>query len=537
MKNIALTFILLFSITFAVKADDDKTPVKSEIKSVTVFLSGAQVSRTGTATVPIGQTYFVFEGLSQYINANSVQVKGTGDFTILSVAHQLDYVNTQIKSKEVLLIEDSLESLNAQLTFQQAMLENYVSEKNMIISNQSIGGSETGVKIEDLKAAAEYFRTRLADISIKYIAANARIKKIQESITKYTNQLSTQNAKANIPTSEIIVTVASKIKTTGTFELTYTETGASWYPSYDLRATDTNSPIALNYRANVTQYTGEDWKGVTLTLSTGNPSQVGTKPTLNPWYLYIYNTSYDYRTTTTGAVQQAESAKDANEISDKKATAYSWTAANYTTVDVNATNFEFDISIPYTIKTDGKAVVVEIQNYTLPATYQYYAAPKLDPTAFLLAKVTGWEDYNLLSGYINLYFEGTYVGKSYLNVKDVKDTLDFSLGRDENIVIERKKQKEYNTSQFIGANRKVSFAWEISVRNKKKTPITIVIEDQLPLSTDKDIEVEKGETSDATYDETTGFLKWKLELKSSETKKLNFKYTVKYPKDKNVYIE
>lgn len=538
MKNIALTFILLFSITFAVKADDDKTTVKSEIKSVTVFLSGAQVSRTGTATVPVGQTYFVFEGLSQYINANSVQVKGTGDFTILSVSHQLDYMNTQEKSKDVLLIEDSLESLNAQLTFQQAMLENYITEKNMIISNQSIGGSETGVKIEDLKAAAEYFRTRLADISIKYIAANIRIKKIQEFISKYTNQLYTQNTKANIPTSEIIVTVASKIKTTGTFELTYTETGASWYPSYDLRATDTNSPIALNYRANVTQYTGEDWKGVTLTLSTGNPSQVGTKPTLNPWYLYIYNTSYDYRTTTTGSVTKAESAKDDNEISNKPTTAdYSWTAANYTTVDVNATNFEFDISIPYTIKTDGKAVVVEIQNYTLPATYQYYAAPKLDPTAFLLAKVTGWEDYNLLSGYINLYFEGTYVGKSYLNVKDTKDTLDLSLGRDENIVIERKKQKEYNTSQFIGANRKVSFAWEISVRNKKKTPITIVIEDQLPLSTDKDIEVEKGETSDATYDETTGFLKWKLELKSAETKKLNFKYTVKYPKDKNVYIE
>ena len=539
MKNIALTIILLFSITFAVKADDDKTPVKSEIKNVTVFLSGAQVSRTGTATVPIGQTYFVFEGLSQYINANSVQVKGTGDFTILSVAHQLDYVNTQEKSKEVLLIEDSLESLNAQYTFQQAMLENYIAEKNMIIANQSIGGSQTGVKIEDLKAAAEYFRTRLADISQKYIAANARIKKIQESITKYTNQLSTQNAKANIPTSEIIVTVSSKIKTTGTFELTYTETGASWYPSYDLRATDTNSPIALNYRANVTQYTGEDWKNVTLTLSTGNPSQVGTKPILNPWYLYIYNTSYDYRSSTNGTVQKPAAYNEVTttESKDKEKEDYSWTAANYTTVDVNATNFEFDISIPYTIKTDGKGVVVEIQNYTLPATYQYYAAPKLDPTAFLLAKVTGWEDYNLLSGYINLYFEGTYVGKSYLNVKDTKDTLDFSLGRDENIVIERKKQKEYNTSQFIGSNRKVNFAWEISVRNKKKTPITIVIEDQLPLSTDKDIEIEKGETSDASYDETTGFLKWKLNITSAETKKLNFKYTVKYPKDKNVYIE
>jgi len=193
--------------------------------------------------------------------------------------------------------------------------------------------------------------------------------------------------------------------------------------------------------------------------------------------------------------------------------------------------------LPYTIKSDGKTTIVDIQNYTLPATYQYYAAPKLDPSAFLLAKVSGWEDYNLLSGYINLYFEGTYVGKSYLNVKDTKDTLDFSLGRDENIVIERKKQKEYNTSQFIGSNRKVSFAWEISVRNKKKTPVTIVVEDQLPLSTDNQIEIEKGETPEATYDETNGILKWKFTLNSAETKKVNFSYSVKYPKDKNVYIE
>ncbi|MFH0866406.1 MAG: DUF4139 domain-containing protein, partial [Bacteroidota bacterium] len=93
------------------------------------------------------------------------------------------------------------------------------------------------------------------------------------------------------------------------------------------------------------------------------------------------------------------------------------------------------------------------------------------------------------------------------------------------------------THQFIGSNRKESFAWEISVRNKKKTAISITIEDQFPLTTDKDIEIEKGETSNATYDEIKGFLTWKLTIASAETKKLNFSYSVKFPKDKNVYIE
>jgi len=251
MKNIALTFILLFSAMIVVKAEDEKTPVKSEIKEVTVFINGAQITRTASATVPVGQTYFVIKGLSQFLNSNSVQVKGTGDFTILSVTSQLDYLNTQEKSKEEITLGDSLESFNTQLEYQQGLIEIYTSEKNMIIANQSIGGSSNGVKVEELKAAAEFFRTRLSDIKAKELTANAMIKKIQEKISNISNQLSQMNSVKNIPTSEIILAVTSKIKTAATFEISYTVTGASWYPSYDLRATDTNSPITLNYRANV----------------------------------------------------------------------------------------------------------------------------------------------------------------------------------------------------------------------------------------------------------------------------------------------
>jgi uncharacterized protein (TIGR02231 family) len=540
MKKFALILSVLLLGTAIVKAgDDDKTPVKSEINSVTVFLSGAQINRTASATIPVGTTYLVFEDLSQYINTSSVQVKGTGDFVILSVTPQMNYMNTKEKSKTVLALEDSLKANNERLTYQQSLLEIYASEKQMIIANQSIGGSQTGVKIEDLKAAAEFFRTRLADISSKTIDANAKIKIIQEAIYKLTNQYSTENAKSNLPTSEIVVAVTAKAKVAATFEINYAVTGASWYPSYDLRATDTSSPISLDYRANVYQSTGEDWDNVKLTLSTGNPNASNTKPIITPWYVYIYNNYYsDYRSNK-GYVSQESSKDEAKTMSSTGDgnMVNAETAANYTTLDVNATNFEFEIDLAYSIKSDGKSTAVQIQKYTLPATYEYYAAPKLDPTAYLLAKVTGWEDYNLLSGYVNLYFEGTYVGKSYLDTKSTLDTLDFSLGRDENIVITRTKQKDLSSSQFVGSNRKMAIAWEISIRNKKKTAINITIQDQIPLTTDKDISIDKGENADATYDDVKGFLTWKLTIASAETKKLNFNYTVKYPKDKNVYLE
>lgn len=537
MKKFALIlFVLLISITMVKAGNGDKTPVKSKIENVTVFLSGAQINRTASTTIPAGTSYLIFKGLSQYMNMSSVQIKGTGEFIIMSVTPQMNYLSTDEKTNEVQALTDSLGSYNDQLTYQQSLVENYTTEKQMLITNQSIGGSQTGVNIDNLKAFAEYLRTRLADISAKTIAANNKIKKIQEVITKLTSQLATLNAKSSTPTSEIVVAVSAKSQVAACFEISYAVTGASWYPSYDLRATDTNSPIKLDYRANVYQTTGEDWDNVKLTLSTGNPSASNTKPLMYPWYLYLYN-AYDYRsslgyTTAESKVDDKEYAKNENAPM-----VVSQTAANYTTVNTNATNFEFVIDLAYSISSDGKSVAVQIQQYSLPATFEYYAAPKLDPTAYLLAKVTGWEDYNLLSGYANLYFEGTYVGKSYIDVANTKDTLDFSLGRDENIVITRIKQKDYSTHQFIGSNRKESFAWEISIRNKKKTAITITIQDQIPLTTDKDIEITKDIPANTIFDDVNGYCSWKFNINSAETKKVNFSYTVKYPKDKNVYIE
>jgi uncharacterized protein (TIGR02231 family) len=540
MKKIALLIAMFLFIMLTAKADEDKTPVKSEITGVTVFLNGAQVTRTASAVLKSGQSYLVFEGLSQYVNSNSVQVKGTGNFTILSVSSEMDYMKDQAKPKEVTLLEDSLDSYNTQIEYQQGLLEVYKEEKNMIIANQSIGGTTTGVKIDELKASAEFFRTRLSEIKLKELTANAKIKKLQANVSQVNLQLTQLNAKHSIPTSEIIVAVSSNTITTATFEISYAVTGASWTPSYDLRATNTDSPIALDYKASVHQATGENWKNVKLKLCTGNPQQNGTKPSLSPWYLYVYNSYNDYHSSNAPMALAKSEKKDDSAGSDSETrnnSIIAQTSANYTTVNTNTTNFEFDINLPYTINSDGKTSIVEIQNYTLPASYQYYCAPKIDKNAYLIATVTGWEKFNLLSGYMNLYFDGTYVGKSYLNVNNTKDTLDVSLGRDENIAVERIKQEDYNNRPIIGLNRNVSFAWEIDVRNKKKTPVEILVEDQLPLSTDNQIVIEQDEISNAKYDETTGFLSWKLNLKSAEMQKIKFSYSVKFPKDKNVIIE
>jgi len=194
-------------------------------------------------------------------------------------------------------------------------------------------------------------------------------------------------------------------------------------------------------------------------------------------------------------------------------------------------NAEFDISIPYDIPADGKQHLIAIQDYELPAFYHYYAAPKLDNDAFLTADNSNWEDLNLLPGNMNIFFEGSYVGQAYLDPTITKDTLPISLGRDKNIIIKREKVKDYSKEKTIGDNKKQSFAYTIAVKNTKKEAIDIKILDQYPISQQGKIEVTLDDGGGATVQEALGKLIWNLRLEPNEEKKLQFSFTVKYPKD------
>jgi Domain of unknown function (DUF4139) len=200
------------------------------------------------------------------------------------------------------------------------------------------------------------------------------------------------------------------------------------------------------------------------------------------------------------------------------------------------TTTTFDIELPYTIPSNNKEYQVEIKEEVLTANYQYAVAPKLDNDAFLTASITDWAQYNLIEGEANLYFEGTYLGKTLLKTNSTDDTLKISLGRDKNVVVKRTKLKEFNKNKVFSNKRVETRAYEIVVKNKKTTPLSIVIEEQIPVSTDKQIDIEY-EAEGAVINKTLGRLTWKLELKPSEERKQKFSYSVKHPSDWNINLE
>jgi uncharacterized protein (TIGR02231 family) len=435
-------------------------------------------------------------------------------------------------------LKDSIELLQKQVAHQQSQKEILNKEEQMLLSNQKIGGTNQNLTVAELKAMADFFRGRLGDIVASRMKLDETIKKMNDRIDKLSTQFNEQNGLLSRNTSEIVISVSAESATQADLEVNYVVTNAGWNALYDVRAINTKSPIQLSYKANVFQNTGEEWKNVKLRLSTANPNQSGLKPELNSWYLDFYNPIvYDQNSrgkerTYKAVPVRAEAARMDMKAEEVLAPAQS--VSDFVTNVQTSLNTEFEISLPYTVPSSSRPTLVDIRNYEMKAAYSYSVVPKLDMDAFLMAKATGWEEFSLLPGESNIFFEGTFVANSFIDPNTIKDTLAVSLGRDKRIVVKRDKMKDLTSKSVMGNLKKENYTWEISVRNTKTEAISINVEDQAPVSQNSQIEVTVLDTGGANFNKLTGKLNWRLDVKPNETRKVAFKFEVKYPKDKQI---
>jgi len=533
MNKFILVLLWLGSGTWLI--GQNPTVAKSKISAVTVYLSGAQVTRTTEVRLEKGDNEVLFQGLAPDILANSIQASAPAAVLINSVSKETNYLRPQEDSPRVSAIRDSLKLIQQQQEDLDNELGTIATERGMIMKNQSLSGQETGVNVAELQAMASFFRVRLTELAAMEQKRKTKKKKLNEIKTRLNKQLTALRAEKNRPSNDILVKVRANAATRVKMVLSYIVPQASWKPSYDLRATDTNSPVELTYRGEVFQNTGIDWTDIDLTLSSTNPNLSGNRPELAQWNLYLRNPRA-YAQTRGGLYKSADQyqAKEMDKSYYSAGEVTERTLADYTTVVEGITSAEFQIEIKQRIPSDGQYHQVSIQKDNLPATYQHSSVPKLDPTAYLLARITNWEELNLLPGAVNVFFEGTYIAESFIDPNYTQDTIDFSLGRDPKVVIERKQLKDYSKVRTLGTNRERTFAYEITVRNTKKNAVSLVMYDQVPVSQDEDITVKIEEKSGARHDEETGELAWTLDLAPAETKTLQLIFSVKHPKKKTV---
>jgi len=550
--SVMLIFCSLAIVSVSPATDITTRP---QTKEVLVYLQNARINAVAEVDIVPGTYNIVFEEVSQYLLENSVQVKGYADFTILSVVTKKNYIGETKKDPKLKAVEDSIDTYNLKLDLLRDQISSLDEELAMVKSNRSIGGANSGVSTTELEKAADFFRRRTLDINNMQTQNSIKEKELVMKIAGLNSQLDVLKNQESKVYTEITIAVKSNVAAKAKIDLSYMVGQAGWTPFYDIKSESLSEPLIILSKANVYQSTGEDWKKVKLSLSTGNPNLSNTRPVLNPFTLSFadprtrnYKIGYEKNmelpaSNTMGVfksqelqsveIRGARSDGDEYYIDGVKVKGTDKSSA-YTANTENTTNNIFDISIPYTIPTDGKEYVVEIQEYKVPAVYTYSSIPKLDNDAFLLANLINWDQTGLLPGVANLFNEGMFVGKSYFETRVTSDTIPISMGREKNIILERKKVKSFTEKIVLGTAKRTTLEFEITLRNKKKDEAEIIIEDQIPLSSAEEVTVELINPGNADYTKETGKLAWTIKLKPSESKTLKFGYIIKYPKRYNI---
>ena len=529
MKKILVFALFCFSaITFAQK------PIftSAKIKSATVYSNSAELLQSAAVTLPSGTSEIVIKNVADYVNENTIQIGAPANVTVLSVQftrnfiseYEIDESNPMIKKvrDSIVLIEKEMGKIaNEKVSYSKTI--------DLLDKNQNVAGQNSGLNVTELIKLVDYYRAKRNELSNLVDILIEKENKLKDKLSKLNSKLELNTQKQEKSSQgKLVLQVMTDVASSVNLEINYLTNNASWSPFYDLRADNINSPINLMYKAKVVQNTGIDWKKVKLTLSSGNPNQNNTAPILQAWFLrFGYPRTYGYVN---------DDAK-MNEVvvtgyGVKKDTAPKSSISNYTTINENQLNVSFDIDIPYDILSNGKAHSVALKDLKLPATYKYYAAPKVEKEAFLLAEISEYSKFNLLPGEANIIFEGMYVGKTMINPNQTSDTLNLSMGRDKKIAIKREKIADKSGTKFLSGYKEQTFTYDITVKNNKKEAVEMLLKDQYPISTDKEITIELLDNGKAKVNPETGILTWDLKLAAGETKKFRISYKIKYPKDK-----
>ncbi len=544
MKTLkSITLLLAIAISFNLSAQnggvyDDfiynntipiERKVSSVVSHVTVFNSQAQVTRTAKINLEASGVFnIVFDKLSPYINMNSLVVKANEHLTILSVSNRNDLLNKNEKPADIILLEDSLENINAALADFKADKETIVYQKDLMLANKNVGSNQTGVKYDELEDLMNLYHKKLDDFKVNWF----RLSKLETKYYGYKNAVELQLAAYNngklTLNNEVILTVKSDNKVQDAqIDLSYLVGNVSWQPFYDIRIKDNKSNVQFFLKANITQSTGEDWNNVNLKLTTANPAEGGIKPELQTnWLGFFIRRDYVQQVQISGSRDMLIDADEPTQKSIKSKWANS-------TVTQNMFNTEFETNIAYTIPSDNQNHQVDLTSFAQNAIYGYAVVPKLNKEVFVTAQVLANDLINQISGEANVYFDGTFTGKTIIS-PTANDTLLLTLGKDKRVQVERNKLKDFSSKSFFGSTKKEQTTYEIKVKNTQKDAIILTIEDQIPVSNNSEIEVKLLEYEGATSDVNTGKLTWKMELKADESKSVKFSFEVKHPKDKSL---
>ncbi|HLZ07321.1 MAG TPA: DUF4139 domain-containing protein, partial [Chloroflexota bacterium] len=313
----------------------------------------------------------------------------------------------------------------------------------------------------------------------------------------------------------VVVTLTARDATKLHVQISYMIGNAGWVPTYDARAAADVSSVDLTYNAVVRQQTGEDWRGVNLTLSTAKPSVGAQMPDLTKWAVNIWQPATMQslalkaenrsRPVASGGLFDAPN----DSLAAPAAPAEMEAIPQQARVEQGVTAATFRVPRAADVPSDGEPHRQTVASVSLPAVFTYEATPKASPFAYLKAAATNTTDTPLLAGMVNIFIGPDFIGSGRIGTVSQGEDADLFLGIDEGIRIKREELKDSRRkSGFFRSRRHQVNGYKITVENYKDKPQRVVVYDQIPVSGTDDVKVALGDasTKPARIDDATGKL-------------------------------
>ena len=519
--------------------------ISAKLTDATVYLRGAALTHTASATLKSGSQEVIIDGLSPDIEINSLKVSANG-VLISATEFTQDYLTPREQAAHIKKLQDSLDYYQEQLKDVQNELAVHKQLLKLVTdgTQNNMSQKEGTVTIADINANMELYRTKAVELQKNIDKDDKKIERLKETVKRLKSQINqdeTENTQLN-GMLRLSVSVPENINTT--FTVTYFTNQAQWVPCYDINIPSMDKSITLKSKAKVRQLTGLDWNNVKLTLSNATPNRSTVAPVFKTWFLKFQRQQQHYSTLAKGyddarsnTVSYAVEAEDAmvSHLASAKPAA-PILMNDFVEVEDQDIQVTYSIAVPYDIPGNGKEKLIDLKNYDVKADFKYYSVPKLSDETYLIATLSDYEKYNLLPGEATVTFNNTFVGRTRLRPNETESHITLTLTTEPRMSVKREKQKDFCSTKHVGNNTTVTQSYLITVKNNLNKSAKLTLKEQYPISNDKDIEVKDVTvTPAATYDKKDiGVVTWDVELQAGETRTFTVTYSVKYPTDRNI---
>lgn len=542
--NIKRLFMTTTALTVALcsLAAQDYRTVQSKVTDATVFFNGAELTHTAKAPLMKGENQIVIEGLSPYVDINSLKIKVSDNVVVASSEFSVDYLKSAKDMTPVLKeLSDKIAAKNEELGKVEVDIrinDNMISLLKEGIT-KNVSGSDKGLGTDELKKTLDYYKSKSEELEGEKVSLNNLRTKLRVEVQTLQNQYNQESVKGNKTSGVLRLNLSSPKEVNASFAVVYYTSNAGWEPYYDINIANTEKPVSIIAKSRVRQTTGLDWEKVKLTLSTSIPNNGKVAPLFSAWFLYpMQEARLSAQKASVSREMMMQNSYSYDEVAvEEKMADYAYpeqsTMQNYIVTNDNELNVTYAIELPYTIPGNGKEQNIDLMIKETQAEYKYYATPKLDTRTYLIAEIGDWQKLGLLSGTANVTYDGTYVGQTFIDASSTTEKLTLTLGTDARVAVKREKLQDFSSTRTIGSDIQQVFTYRITVKNNQTRPVKLVTKDQYPISTQKNVEVtlRTKETTKWTANvENLGVLTWEEELAPGETKTYDISYSVKYPK-------